>query len=81
MEPKNVLREEVIDMDLSILSKTISDTATNISSATGIGITPALICMILCCLIIYKVTKKIIHIIFTIIVVAIVFSLINNLMF
>ena len=65
-------------MELSILSKTISDTATNISSVTGIGITPALICMILCCLVIYKITRKIIHIVFTIIVIAVLFTLLNN---
>lgn len=67
-----------MDMELSILSKTISDTATNISLVTGIGITPALICMILCCLVIYKITRKIIHIVFTIIVIAVLFTLLNN---
>ena len=67
-------------MELSILSKAISGTATNISSVTGIGITPALICLFLCCLVIYKITKKIIHIVFTIIIIAVVFTLINNLM-
>lgn len=65
-------------MQLSILSKTISDTATNISDATGMGIAPALICMLLCCFVVYKITKKIIHIIFTIIVVAILFTLLKG---
>ena len=65
-------------MPLIILSKTINDTATNISSATGMGITPALICMVLCCFVVYKITKKIIHIIFTIVVVAILFTLLKS---
>ena len=70
-----------METQISILmSKTINDTAINISAATGIGIAPALICMILCCFVIYKITKKIIHIIFTIIIIAILFSLFNYMM-
>lgn len=61
-----------------ILSKTINDTASNISATTGMGIAPALIFMILCCFIIYKITKKVIHIIFTITVIAILFTLLKN---
>lgn len=61
-----------------LLSKTINDTASNISAVTGMGIAPALICMILCCFIIYKITKKVIHIIFTIVVIAILFTLLKN---
>ena len=76
---KNELCEVVIDMQFCILSKTINDTAANISAATGLGITPALICMILCCIVIYKITRKIIHIVFAIIVIAILFTLLNNL--
>jgi len=62
-----------------LLSKTINDTATNISAVTGMGIAPALICMILCCFVIYKITKKVINIIFTMIVIAILFTLLKGL--
>ncbi len=65
-------------MPLIILSKTINDTAANISSATGMEIAPVLICMLLCCFVIYKITKKVIHIIFTIIVIAILFTLLKS---
>ena len=69
-----------MDIQFCILSKTINDTAANISAATGIEITPALVCMILICLVIYKITKKMIHIIFTMVVMVILFALLNNLM-
>ncbi len=56
----------------------VGSTANNISATTGLSYPVVLICMLICCFIVYKITKKVIHIIFTVIAFAIILMLLQQ---
>ena len=61
-----------MDSIVNIFASNVDDTATSIAVTTGLSYPAGLLCMIICCVLVYKLTKKVIHIILTITVFAII---------